>query len=48
MKVDGVNFEDALPVNVNVALELFMLMLEMYLIFTSWDDLLSITNYCSF
>lgn len=46
MKVDGVNFGEALPVKVSVALELFKLILETYLILTSWDDLLSMTNSC--
>jgi hypothetical protein len=48
IKVDGVNFGEALPVSVRVAVELFKLMFEMYLILISRVDLLSITNSWSF
>jgi hypothetical protein len=47
MKVEGVNLLLVLPVRVRVALLLFMLILEMYLIFTSCVFLLSITNSLS-
>jgi hypothetical protein len=44
IKVLGVNLADAFPVRVNVAVQLFKLIFEMYLILTSWVDLLYITN----
>ncbi len=40
MKVLGVNLADAFPVRVNVADKLFKLIFEIYLILTSWVDLL--------
>ena len=48
IKVEGVNLGEALPVNVKVAVELFKLMFDMYLIFIYRVDLLSMMNSCSF
>ncbi len=44
MKVDGVNLLLVLPVRVSVAGLLFMLIFEIYFIFTSWVFLLYMMN----